>query len=88
MFAFVSFHLVTDLVNGTAQTINVFAGRFVFPESAQFSFASDRTRENVECLVLELSYDENELDLRDRNFVSLGRSVALLRIEDVSVGEL
>ena len=68
------------------QEVNVNLGFFSFPSFVNFLARPDTVRENEECLVVELSVNEEELqDERDRGQVEFARSVALVRIREIGI---
>ncbi len=80
-----------DLVNSTARTVILGpVNRFFFPrlpELIVFSTVLDNLNEGEECLVFTLSINETQLDPRDQGQVDLSSSVALVRINDLNIGE-
>ncbi len=80
-----------DLVNSTARTVILGpVNRFFFPrlpELIVFSTVRDNLNEGEECLVFTLSINETQLDPRDQGQVDFSSSVALVRINDLSIGE-
>ena len=77
---------MADLIDASTQTANVFVGgfRIPFPGNVQFFALDDDLKEDEECLLLVLSFNEDDLDDRDKGLVDLVGSVALVRIEDFS----
>lgn len=66
-------------------TIDVFAGGFgLLPKVPLFKTVFDNVRENEECLILVLSYSEDDLISDDKGLVELFNSVALVKIQDIS----
>ena len=79
-------HTVVDLASGSPLTIDVFAGGFrPPPKVAEFTALEDDLQENEECLLLVLSFNEDDLNDRDKGLVDLVDSVALVRIIDTSM---
>ena len=78
-----------DLVDGSAQTIEAFAGGFRPPlKDVEFTARSGDLQEDEECLLLVLSFNEDDLVDRDKGLVDLVGSVALVRIIDTSTHTL
>ena len=76
-----------DLANADVQEVTVNLG-FLFspPSFVGFLARPDNVTENEECLVVELSVNEEELeDERDRGQVDFVRNVALIRIREIGI---
>ena len=70
--------------NADVQEVDVDLGFVIVPRLfAIFSARTDTVRENEECLVVELSVNEEELeDERDRGQVDFVRNVVLARLRE------
>ena len=70
--------------NADVQNVTVNLGFFNPPSFVGFLTRQDSVLENEECLVVELSVNEDDLeDDRDRGQVDFDRNVALFRIRDL-----
>ena len=76
-----------DLVLADAQVLTINFSLGPPTEGVVFISRPDKVTENEECLVVELSVNEEELDdERDRGQVNFDRNVALVRLRDPIVG--
>ena len=70
-------------MNSEPITVNIDLAFFPTFGSAEFTVAFDDQSEGQECLIVELSVDETQLDPRDQGQVDFSNGVALFRIDDL-----
>ncbi len=70
-----------DLENSDPVTVNIDLAFFPTFGFAEFTVACDDQFEGQECLIVELSVNETQLDPRDQGLVDFYNGVALFRID-------